>query len=165
MTAPGDAGYDPTVGAAGSTTASPAQAEELGADLYEMYRAGVIGLPLIATRLHEQAVSLHGPQDSLTSFQSSVDGSAAILMGVVVDLYGVLFDAIDKTALACQDSGTALVQIAASFAEQDQAAAAEFGRLLDRDRPDFTDPLPPISTADVPDTASDGTLDGRGGPV
>lgn len=160
MTAPGDPAYDPTVGSGGSTTSSPAQAQELGADLYQMYRAGTIEFPLIATRLNEQAVALHGPRQSLTSFQASVTGSAAILMGVVNDLYGVLFHAVDNTALACQDTGTALVQIAASFAAQDEAAATEFGRLLDGTRAEFANPLPPISTADVPTPTDDGGPEG-----
>lgn len=160
MAAPGDPAYDPTEGSAGSTTTSPAQAQELGADLYAMYRAGSIDFPLIATRLHEQATALHGPRESLTSFQASVTGSPAILMGVVNDLYGVLFHAVDSTALACQDTGTALVQVAADFATRDQAAATEFGRLLDGSRPDFADPRPPIGTADVPPATDDGGPEG-----
>jgi hypothetical protein len=106
--------------------------EEFGADLFELYHAGRVLFPEIATRYSELTMRVHRQETTLRVL-FEVDGSVPERAHrMLLELREELQHVLRQSSINIDESGRALVTIADSYAATDEQAAAEMTRKLDR---------------------------------
>lgn len=112
----------------------PNSGEDLGADLYELWRAGRDNLPTVAAQYSAATGFLSSTDYGLHyAFQRPGrfgDGAYGPVYGPWKDLRTELEGILSETATNLELTGEALCLAATEYAETDEAAAAEFNRLL-----------------------------------
>ncbi|ROO60275.1 hypothetical protein EDC02_2134 [Micromonospora sp. Llam0] len=109
----------------------------LGAHLYYLYRAGRNEIPEIASVYAMLTRRMHGIVDALeTQFDRPGLGMDPAHLRLM-ELRDETHDVFRQTCLRMQMVGSALVDIADSYAATDGLAADEFSRLLDENAEDY----------------------------
>ncbi|MFV2018197.1 hypothetical protein [Micromonospora sp. LOL_023] len=112
--------------------------KRLGAHLYYLYRAGRNELPEVAAVYAQLTTQIHAVAGELaTQFDRPGLGMEPAHLRLL-ELRDETHDVLRQTCLRMQEVGTALVEIADSYAATDEEAATEFSRLLDTYADDFT---------------------------
>lgn len=115
-------------------TESAGTGTDFGADLFALYRAGQVAFPELAIRYSNATSIAHEQQPILVSEQGRVGGAGASAVARMLGIHHDLQHALQQTSINLRDTGTALVQIADSFAATDAAAQEEFDRLQRENR-------------------------------
>lgn len=122
--------------------------EGFGADLYELYKAGRLELPAVAATYAELTRKIHeqdGPMQALFEGPTYTPEASHRL---ILHLRDDLQESLRMTSVNVEAAGRALVDIADSYVATDEAAAAEFRRLIGRERDSY--PPDEIPIADAP---------------
>ncbi len=101
---------------------------EFGADLHQLYVAGRTVFPEAAKVLDLLTRAVHGIQPELAMSTSDAGNPAA--MRRLLELRNDLQYALQQTSITMADVGEALVHMADDYAATDEAANAEFRRLI-----------------------------------
>jgi hypothetical protein len=126
----------------GDTSLGPVgSGERLGAHCYYLYRAGRNELPGIATTYSELTSRVHRTAADMRAVFHVPGLGMERAHRRLLELRDELHEALRLTCLRMQETGEALATTAAAYAATDEAAVAEFTRLLDEvERPGNDDP-------------------------
>jgi hypothetical protein len=110
---------------------------ELGANLYALYRAGRNELPEVASVYAQLTGKIHYMRGSLEALTDRPGIGRALAHDRLLQLREEVQVILRENCLRMLEVGQALVETADAYAATNQAAADEFGNLLEQNQEDF----------------------------
>jgi hypothetical protein len=131
-----DPGYQPEY-TGDDSLGNVGSGRELGANLYALYRAGRNELPEVASVYAQLTGKIHYMRGSLEAQFDRPQIGRALAHDRLLQLREEAQVILRDNCLRMLEVGRALVETADAYAATDQAAADEFGNLLERNQEDF----------------------------
>lgn len=134
----------------------------LGASLYELYRAGRIDVPAVASVYARLTNRVDLLRDAMKAQFTRPGLGPAKAHSALLELREEVHDVLRQTCLRLAEAGEALVKIADAYAATDEQAAAEFDALLARNSDSYAHPAISVPTLPSP-TDPPSSSSSRGG--
>lgn len=116
--------------------------QRFGVKLYYLYRAGRNEFPAAAATYARAVAAVHDAWAPMEAAFERPQRGPERAQRRVLELRDEVHDVLRQTCLRMQEVGAALVEIADRYAATDEAAAAEFARLLDEHADEYRTPAP-----------------------